>query len=81
MSQEDVRSTHSGSSDGPDPDPDPRSQSPRRDSVVLEHMATLSIDMFEPRDFKGRFTKVQSKFRIRTTIIGGRSAVSLGTRS
>lgn len=68
MSQEDVRSIHSGSSDqhaddglDPDQDQDPECQSHSsfgHDSVVLEHIATLPIDMFEPRHFKGRFTKI-----------------------
>ena len=75
MSQEDVRSTHSGSSDqqADDPDPDPPgSQRYGQDSMVLGHIATLSLDMFEPGDFKGRFTKIQSKSRKRSNIIRGR---------
>ncbi|CAL8401259.1 unnamed protein product [Boreogadus saida] len=73
MSQEDVKSTHSGSSDqqadDADLDPPPGGQGFGQDSVVLEHIATLSLDTFEPGDFKGRFTKVQSKSRKRCNII------------
>ncbi|XP_030217243.1 protein furry homolog isoform X3 [Gadus morhua] len=72
MSQEDVKSTHSSSSDQQADDADldpPGGQSFGQDSVVLEHIATLSLDTFEPGDFKGRFTKVQSKSRKRCNII------------
>ena len=75
MSQEDVKSTHSSSSDQQADDADldpPGGQSFGQDSVVLEHIATLSLDTFEPGDFKGRFTKVQSKWRKRCNIIRGR---------
>lgn len=47
-------------------------QSPGQDGIVLERFASLSLDMFDPSDFTGRFTKVQSRSRKRTRIIGGR---------
>ncbi|XP_045546142.1 protein furry homolog isoform X3 [Salmo salar] len=37
--------------------------------VVLDRIASLSVDMFEPSDFKGRFTKIKSKSRMKTQII------------
>ncbi|XP_036823806.1 protein furry homolog isoform X6 [Oncorhynchus mykiss] len=37
--------------------------------VVLDRMASLSVDMFEPSDFKGRFTKIKSRSRKKTQII------------
>lgn len=40
--------------------------------VVLDRIASLSVDMFEPSDFKGRFTKIKSKSRMKTQIIRGR---------
>uniref|UniRef100_A0AAZ3Q6G8 Protein furry homolog n=1 Tax=Oncorhynchus tshawytscha TaxID=74940 RepID=A0AAZ3Q6G8_ONCTS len=37
--------------------------------VVLDRIASLSVDMFEPSDFKGRFTKIKSRSRKKTQII------------
>lgn len=84
MSQEDVRSTTSlvaersaskhcnGHSLIQGPDQDLEGQSQGQDGIVLERFASLSLDMFDPSDFTGRFTKVQSRSRKRTRIIGGR---------
>lgn len=86
MSREDVRSTNSpvaesiASKDcnghsliqGQDQDLDSKSQS--QDGIVLERMASLSLDMFDPSDFMGRFAKIQSRSRKRRRIIGGRSS-------
>lgn len=83
MSLEDVGSTtslgESGTSDlcdGQSPsqgqDQDPENQSQGQDGIVLERIASLSLDMFEPSDFTGRFTKIQSRSRKRTRITGGR---------
>lgn len=47
-------------------------QSQTQDGIVLDHIATLSLERFNPRDFKGRFSKIQSKSRKRTRIIRGR---------
>lgn len=54
-------------------DQDLENQSQGQDGIVLERIASLSLDMFEPSDFTGRFTKIQSRSRKRTRIIGGRS--------
>lgn len=43
-----------------------------QDGIVLERMASLSLDMFDPSDFTGRFTKIQQRSRKRTRIIRGR---------
>lgn len=84
MSLEDDRSTTSlgpenGASDHCDghslsqgQDQDLESQSQSQDGVVLERIASLSLDMFDPSDFIGRFTKIQSRSRKRIRIIGGR---------
>lgn len=84
MSQEDVRSTTSLVADSSPAnrcnghpliqgqDQDLEGQSQGQDGIVLERIASLSLDMFEPSDFTGRFTKVQSRSRKRTRIIGGR---------
>ncbi|KAF7654968.1 hypothetical protein LDENG_00062650 [Lucifuga dentata] len=86
MSLEDVRSTvslgaESSASDhcdglslsqGPDQDQKDHSHSQAQDGIVMERIASLSLDMFEPSDFKGRFTKIQSRSRKRTRIIRGR---------
>ncbi|KAL0994847.1 hypothetical protein UPYG_G00128010 [Umbra pygmaea] len=42
--------------------------SPIEDIVVLDRMASLSVDMFEPSDFRGRFTKIKSRYRKKTQI-------------
>lgn len=84
MSLEDVRSTaslgaESGASDPCDgqsqsqgQDQDLENQSHGQDGIVLERIASLSLDMFDPSDFTGRFTKFQSRSRKRTRIIRGR---------
>lgn len=92
MSLEDVRSTasfgaESVASDHADgqtlnqsQDQDLENQSQGQDRIVLERIASLSLDMFDPSDFTGRFTKIQSRSRKRTRIIGGRSFVSVFSR-
>ena len=76
MSLEDVRSLSTlGSQTGIDQTQDPhqdqnRSQDHDQDGIVLDRIASLSVDMFVPSDFKGRFSKIQS--RKRTRIIRGR---------
>lgn len=80
MSLEDVISiaslgAGSGSSDhcnSQGQDQDPENQSLGQDGIFLERIASLSVDMFDPSDFTGRFTKIQSKSRKRTRIIRGR---------
>lgn len=84
MSLEDVRSTTSlvaasstsnhcnGHSLIQGQDQDLENQSQGQDGIVLERIASLSLDMFDPSDFTGRFTKIQSRSRKRTRIIGGR---------
>lgn len=39
------------------------SQNEGQDWIVLERIASLSVEKFEPSDFTGRFTKLQSKKR------------------
>lgn len=51
---------------------DQENQCQGQDGIVLERIASLSLDMFDPSDFTGRFTKIQSRSRKRTRIIGGR---------
>lgn len=51
---------------------DQENQCQGQDAIVLERIASLSLDMFDPSDFTGRFTKIQSRSRKRTRIIGGR---------
>ncbi|TNN54722.1 hypothetical protein EYF80_035065 [Liparis tanakae] len=82
MSLEDVGSTaslgaESNTSDhydghrlSPGQDQDLDNHSQGQDGIVMERIAALSLDMFEPSDFTGRFTKIQSKFRKRTRIFG-----------
>lgn len=81
---EDVRSTTSlvaesggsnhcnGHSVIQDHDRDLDNQNQGQDGIVLERMASLSLDMFDPSDFTGRFTKIQQRSRKRTRIIRGR---------
>ncbi|KAJ7997448.1 hypothetical protein DPEC_G00229110 [Dallia pectoralis] len=87
MSQEDAQSVRSSGSTGVDsesehgdpqttvqdrePDHDGDPQSPAEDQVVLDRIASLSVDMFEPSDFMGRFTKIKSKSRKKTKIFTG----------
>lgn len=42
---------------------------PSQDSIVLHQMATLSMDMFTPSDFKGKFRKIQPRKRPTIAII------------
>ncbi|XP_034149145.1 protein furry homolog isoform X1 [Esox lucius] len=49
-------------------DQDVAPQSPIEDIVVLDRIASLSVDMFEPSDFMGRFTKIKSRSRKKTQI-------------
>lgn len=84
MSQEDVGNTAgllaesraSSECNGPSvtqgPDQDLEKQSQGQDGIVLERIASLSMDMFEPSDFTGRFSKIQSRSRKRSRILGGR---------
>lgn len=80
MSQEDVKSVVSPGADssasdhcnGHCQDQDPENESQGQDGIVLERIASLSLDMFDPSDFTGRFTKIQSRSRKRTKIIRGR---------
>lgn len=83
MSQEDVtcsslgaESCASASCDGQTlsqgQDQDVENQNQGQDGIVLDRIATLSLDMFDPSDFTGRFSKIQSKSRKRKGIIGGR---------
>ncbi|XP_042286111.1 protein furry homolog isoform X1 [Thunnus albacares] len=81
MSLEDVRSTASfgaesiasdhadGHSLNQSQDQDLENQSQGQDKIVLERIASLSLDMFDPSDFTGRFTKIQPRSRKRTRII------------
>ena len=84
MSLEDVRSSttslgaESGTSDHCDghsqsqgQDQELENHSQGQDGIVLERIASLSLDMFDPSDFTGRFTKIQSRSRKRTRILGG----------
>ena len=82
MSLEDVRSTNSlgvesGASDHFDgkslsqgQDRDLENHSQGQDGIFLEHIASLSMDMFDPSDFTGRFSKIQCRSRKRTRILG-----------
>lgn len=92
MSLEDVRSTASfgaestasehtnGHSRNHSQDQDLENQSQGQERIVLDHIASLSLDMFDPSDFTGRFTKIQPKSRKRTKIIRGRSLLSIFRR-
>lgn len=83
MSQEDVRNTAgllaessaasecSGPSVRQAQDQGLERQSQGQDGIVLERIASLSMDMFEPSDFTGRFSKIQSRSRKRSRILGG----------
>ncbi|CAB1333278.1 unnamed protein product [Coregonus sp. 'balchen'] len=67
------QTTIQNQSHGQDQDQDPGQvldlQSPTEDEVVvLDRIASLSVDMFEPSDFKGRFTKIKSRSRKKTQI-------------
>ncbi|KAK6305762.1 hypothetical protein J4Q44_G00245420 [Coregonus suidteri] len=71
------QTTIQNQSHGQDQDQDPGQvldlQSPTEDEVVvLDRIASLSVDMFEPSDFKGRFTKIKSRSRKKTQIFRGR---------
>ncbi|XP_041949099.1 protein furry homolog isoform X3 [Alosa sapidissima] len=46
-----------------------------QDSIVLQQMATLSMDMFTPSDFKGKFRKIQPRKRPTIAIIREASPV------
>lgn len=84
MSQEEIRRTAShgalsGTSDHGSSlslchsqDQDMESKSQGHDSIVLERIASLSLDSYDPSAFTGRFTKIQPRSRKRTTIIGSR---------
>lgn len=88
MSREDIRSTNSPVPESitskdcnghsliqdQDQDQDLDNKSQSQDGIVLERIASLSLDMFDPSDFMGRFTKIQSRSRKRRRIIGGRSS-------
>lgn len=88
MSQEDIRSTNSPVPESitskdcnghsliqdQDQDQDLDNKSQSQDGIVLERIASLSLDMFDPSDFMGRFAKIQSRSRKRRRIIGGRSS-------
>lgn len=54
-----------------DEDQELERQKQGQDGIVLERIASLSLDMFEPSDFTGRFTKIQQRSRKRTRIIRG----------
>lgn len=56
-------------------DQDLDDQSPNQDgSIVMERIASLPLplDMYDPIDFIGRFSKFQSRSRRRTRIIVGK---------
>lgn len=55
-----------------DQDLDLDQQNQGQDGIVLERIASLSLDMFEPSDFTGRFTKIQQRSKKRTRIFRGR---------
>lgn len=55
-----------------DDDQDLEQEKQGQDGIVLERIASLSLDMFEPSDFTGRFTKIQQRSRKRTRIIRGK---------
>lgn len=61
-----------GHSAAQDEEQDLEQQKQGQDGIVLERIASLSLDMFEPSDFTGRFTKIQQRSRKRTRIIRGR---------
>uniref|UniRef100_A0A3Q1IQT3 Furry homolog b (Drosophila) n=1 Tax=Anabas testudineus TaxID=64144 RepID=A0A3Q1IQT3_ANATE len=79
MSQEDVKYTVSPGADASGhcnghslsqcKDHGPESESQGQDGIVLDRIASLSLDMFNPSDFTGRFTKIQPRSRKRTKII------------
>lgn len=81
MSQEDVKYTVSPGADASGhcnghslsqcKDHGPESESQGQDGIVLDRIASLSLDMFNPSDFTGRFTKIQPRSRKRTKIIRG----------
>lgn len=82
MSREDVRnhflaessvsSECNGSPATPGQDQDAEKPKQGQDGIVMERIASLSMDMFEPSDFTGRFSKIQSRSRKRSRILGGR---------
>lgn len=55
-----------------DEDQDLDQQNQGQDGIVLERIASLSLDMFDPSDFTGRFTKIQQRSKRRTRILKGR---------
>lgn len=70
---ESCKSDHcNGHSVARDEDQDLDQQNQGQDGIVLDRIATLSLDMFEPSDFTGRFTKIQQRSRKRTRIFRGR---------
>lgn len=44
-------------------------QSEGQDEIVLDRIASLSVDKFDPSDFTGRFSKIQLRSRKRRGII------------
>lgn len=82
MSLEDVRSTASlGAENGSlhHGDDAPPCQGQDRDvenkeRILLDRIASLSLDTYDASAFTGRFTKIQSRSRKRTRILEGRRA-------
>lgn len=78
MSQEDGRNTSAlvaesrGPSESRGPQQDLEKQGHGQDGIVLERIASLPLHMFEASDFTGRFSKIQSRSRKRSRILGGR---------
>uniref|UniRef100_A0AAX7TL52 Furry homolog b (Drosophila) n=1 Tax=Astatotilapia calliptera TaxID=8154 RepID=A0AAX7TL52_ASTCA len=52
-------------------------QSEGQDEIVLDRIASLSVDKFDPSDFTGRFSKIQLRSRKRRGIINRASPVGL----
>lgn len=44
-------------------------QSEGQDGIVLDRIASLSVDKFDPSDFTGRFSKIQLRSKKRRGII------------
>ncbi|KAM9333736.1 protein furry homolog isoform 1-T1 [Pholidichthys leucotaenia] len=57
-----------GHAENQNQDQDLENHSQGQDVIVLDRIASLSLDMFEPSDFTGRFTKIQSRSRKRTRL-------------
>lgn len=73
LAADSVASDHCDSrslSQGPDQE---QEQGQDQDGIFLDRIASLSLDMFEPSDFTGRFSKIHARSRKRTRIgiIGG----------